>query len=1162
EVRPGTVPLTYQVRDRRVTTTEYAGMTAPPPGSVAGLSTTGTTVVQSSYDSYGLLTDEVTTRGGVHTTTRHETYVHDPANWWLGLPDTSMVTTSEGACTFTVTSRVEYVPGTPFVHRFASEPGFPARGVITTRGYDAFGNTTWLESSSAGFTTRRSEVTYEPEGYFPATVKNALGHVTAITADPRTGLMLETIDPNGLRVRTEHDGFGRVRLRTADGQPRVETTYQPSGPGAVMTTVVQSETGEVTAVDVDRLGRPVRERKATTTSTFQRTFAYGALGHRVSESAPYSVSPVLGVPSAFATRLVDNLGLVRTATNLDGETEQHWHEPFASFRRDGSGFTWQQQRDLLGRTTAVVEPAPGGTARYAYCGGQLSTVTDAAGNVTRVGYDVMGRRTSVAEPNSGTTSYRYTPFDELASVTDGRGRITRYSWDVLGRQVQRDDVFDGTTTRWHYDTGLRPSGLPMLGALHRTVGPGGAVNDTYGFDDFGRVVEQRRDFPGLALVANTAYDTFGRVTFIKYPAVLPGTRVQSGFSYSAAGELSRVTVDGAEVWRLVTSSAFGRPALSRLGHGVDARNTFSPSGRLTAGSAQGVVAGITVKAMNLTYEFNARGLLSKRTDAAAGRTETYSHDGVERLTSVASTDASYVQSYGYDVLGNLTSAHDVPGGLLYERSGGAGPNAVTKVGTVVYQYDAAGNLSRRGATLFTYNQRNLPTRIDAAGGSVTYTYDAEGQRATRTRLAERTWYLPGLFELRDLPVGRRETVYVTGPADLLLQVDRTLSPSTGAITTRKTYLHRDRQGSVVGASSDDGSYSRGGYDAFGKVIVPLASNIVVGFTSHERDSVEDLIDMKGRLFDSRARRFISVDPLLSGVTGQHLNRYSYVRNRPLNAIDQSGFTEPPTTPAEAWVEENGRRLRDDEDTSGGDVEFHVRGNANDSAASERGGAGPSGLAAALGDPSGPGLGRQLSAPGLGEKVTGHKQQSERCRELPMFDQTALSSLLNTPGMAERLNPHPSALNCPAVAAAVDEFLDTRHIAPAAGNNDPGLQYDFARRFGSTHASIQSALSTIPPGRMAVIRAHRPPSAVALGVTEAHYFNVVNNNGTLIVFDLSGGPVLVGDTPERINGYVREQTFSTFEVYCGPFRVRASHDVEVPADNGGNDPLEGIDLGGY
>jgi len=64
----------------------------------------------------------------------------------------------------------------------------------------------------------------------------------------------------------------------------------------------------------------------------------------------------------------------------------------------------------------------------------------------------------------------------------------------------------------------------------------------------------------------------------------------------------------------------------------------------------------------------------------------------------------------------------------------------------------------------------------------------------------------------------------------------------------------------------------------------------IGFTGQEQDGDMGLTDMKGRIYDPLAGRFMSADPIVQApFWSQGLNRYSYVFNNPVNYTDPSGF---------------------------------------------------------------------------------------------------------------------------------------------------------------------------------------------------------------------------------------------------------------------------------
>jgi RHS repeat-associated protein len=100
------------------------------------------------------------------------------------------------------------------------------------------------------------------------------------------------------------------------------------------------------------------------------------------------------------------------------------------------------------------------------------------------------------------------------------------------------------------------------------------------------------------------------------------------------------------------------------------------------------------------------------------------------------------------------------------------------------------------------------------------------------------------------------------------------------------------------------------FDPFGAPIdsgsTPDATSarIRAGFTGHETDVETGLVNMGGRLYDPRIGRVLQADPpfMESPLWSQGLNRYSYVFNNPLNAIDPSGFMTEHDHPEDEDVE--------------------------------------------------------------------------------------------------------------------------------------------------------------------------------------------------------------------------------------------------------------------
>ncbi|MFO0711881.1 MAG: RHS repeat-associated core domain-containing protein [Sandaracinus sp.] len=79
------------------------------------------------------------------------------------------------------------------------------------------------------------------------------------------------------------------------------------------------------------------------------------------------------------------------------------------------------------------------------------------------------------------------------------------------------------------------------------------------------------------------------------------------------------------------------------------------------------------------------------------------------------------------------------------------------------------------------------------------------------------------------------------------------------------------------------------YDAYGGVLSSSGattgdrpSPVSQGYTGHEHEEEIGLVNMGGRIYSPRLRRFLTADPIVASPFGQGLNAYSYVRGNPLN----------------------------------------------------------------------------------------------------------------------------------------------------------------------------------------------------------------------------------------------------------------------------------------
>src|SRR5262249_18488863 len=148
---------------------------------------------------------------------------------------------------------------------------------------------------------------------------------------------------------------------------------------------------------------------------------------------------------------------------------------------------------------------------------------------------------------------------------------------------------------------------------------------------------------------------------------------------------------------------------------------------------------------NLSYGYDADGDLTSRA-TPDGATATYHYNADHQPDSLTIDNATI--NYNYDADSRLTTS-DLPNGVTETRAYDPASRLTsikdtasgTTISNYAYSYDAADNpttITVNGeADTYTYNVRNQLTGVcyatSCTDGSITWTYDADGDRLTESR---------------------------------------------------------------------------------------------------------------------------------------------------------------------------------------------------------------------------------------------------------------------------------------------------------------------------------------------------------------------------------------------------------------------------------------------
>jgi RHS repeat-associated protein len=263
-------------------------------------------------------------------------------------------------------------------------------------------------------------------------------------------------------------------------------------------------------------------------------------------------------------------------------------------------------------------------------------------------------------------------------------------------------------------------------------------------------------------------------------------------------------------------------------------------------------------------------------------TESYSYDGLDRLTSASCT--SWSHTYAYDKVGNRASKDSVTYTI----------NTVNEVTSLSdgtsFTYDANGNRTQKtkgtDTWVYTYDHANRVSKAEKNSATLgQYVYDGDGRRIQVTENSTTTTYI-----CSGVTVLYEETM--TGTADYIYGPKGLLGKRTTVNQESNTfYCHVDHLGSNRLVTDENKNIVAAiSYHPFGEPTIEEGSEHYL-FTGKEKDAT-GLYYYGARYYDAELGRFITRDPL-NGISAnpQSLNRYTYCLNNPLKYTDPTGLVE-------------------------------------------------------------------------------------------------------------------------------------------------------------------------------------------------------------------------------------------------------------------------------
>lgn len=680
---------------------------------------------------------------------------------------------------------------------------------------------------------------------------DALGRSWAYGYDAGGNLSTAT-DPAGGIWRYEHDTQHRlVRLTNPAGDDVVVNSYgadgkvteQTDGAGGRWTYTYAASTTTVT----DPLGNPTVYEFDADYRTRKITNPLGATTEFVWDATSNLVAVV--DPTGAVTRYAyDERGNRTAVLNPAGHKMSLSYDAADNLTTitDGKGGTQTLTYDAASRLTSVssaagvrtdiaylpdgrphtVTAGDGGVRRYAYStDGLLTSVTDALGRITTVDLDKSGQLLAVTDPGGNTTRYAYDATGRLTKVTDANGHVSTYGYDAAGRVTTVTDP-KGATTQYQYESrGLPATVIDPLGRRTEFI------------YDLARRLTSRTDPRGLTVTYD--YDAAGRSTRVDLPDVADTT-----FAYDAAGRVTAMndaagthsyTYDPAG--RLISEHQLLFQHSLPGGYESDLTYTYDSLGRRKSLE----LTHYGSRSLHNVYDYDADGRIASLTDTIGGVTN-FAYDQAGRIETITNPSwNTVVSNYDYDLAGQLLQlAHRHAGvfvGTLddalstweyqYDAAGrrSAGTRRLVAAGTEVAAYDATYAYDAVGQLLAASNT-DPQAPLDA---NATYTYDAAGNRASRTVAGATTNYA---YDAADQLTSDGTNIYEHDEAGNLVAVT-----PLGVTTPTRSYTYDSL--SRLAAISDGAATTTYAYDGLDRRVSKTDDTGVGGFVFDGLDMLEE-----------------------------------------------------------------------------------------------------------------------------------------------------------------------------------------------------------------------------------------------------------------------------------------------------------------------------------
>jgi RHS repeat-associated protein len=660
-----------------------------------------------------------------------------------------------------------------------------------------------------------------------------------------------SVNPTTEWTKYEYDPLGRRKKITFQDDNTLQTQYEDTA------TTMTDQAGKQRRQIADALGRIIQVDEPDVTGLLNQT-------------------------TSFMYDLLDNV------VKITQGTEQQRYFKYDSLSR----LTHERQVEL--DAPHFREDVTGNnywSRRNAYNSDSLLTDSwDARGIHTHIMYDGLNRMSQISysgETGTITPGVTYL-YDELRAGFYNKGRLTTITTSAITNVPPTSQAVD-------YDRMGRPqSHRQIVGANTYTLG--------YSYNLLGQLQSQTYH-SGRVLTNN--YDAAARLSSVGDA----GQTYVSNVAYAGHGSIASETWGNGAVHTRIYNDrlqvneiklAVGRIERQKFKYQYGEVNVDFPNLNITPGSG-----------LNTSKNTGQVAVIEGSIDGVRQWQQRFAYDKLGRLSTgkevtddlTTSGSIAWKSDYTYDRWGNRFQGAGQGGVPVVDTDIDKTRNRFITVGPTLMIYDGSGNLTidqKFRGLQHAYDSNGRTRRSDATNQYMTSVYDGFGQRVqTFDSLENRTRH--SIYDA----FGKVVADYENGSLAREYLYSSGMSFVTAELGGGKRYILTDHQGSTRVVTNQAGQVTfRHDYRPFGEDIpagvgirsttqgYSVANPLRQQFGLTERDSPTGLDHTWFRNLDSLSGRWTSPDPYIGSMSindPQSLNRYVYVENNPVNAVDPTGL---------------------------------------------------------------------------------------------------------------------------------------------------------------------------------------------------------------------------------------------------------------------------------